>query len=172
MSSEYIEFNYYISIDKEFVGNWYFAPTAMALTKKSIPLWSLWAYILVVQTITKSTNKNIIMACTFDILEKLLLTHFYPIENYWAQGWAQSHWVYIAKMGDSDSGVGVKPGVDSSFGIFGVGVGIGVNIFFTTGVGARVGVNRLTWSRSRSRSQEFWSLSMYNKKKCNVPQLN
>ncbi len=89
-------------------------------------------------------------------------------------------------MGDSDSGVGVKPGADSIFGLFGVGVGIGVNFFFTTGVGvgigvnfffttgvgAGVGVNRFAWSRSRS--QEFWSLSMHKKKmkkKCNVAQL-
>ena len=33
------------------------------------------------------------------------------------------------KMGDSDSGVGVKPGADSNFDQFGVGVGIGVNSF-------------------------------------------
>ncbi len=77
-------------------------------------------------------------------------------------------------MGDSDSGVGVRPGADSNFGQFGVGVGIGVNSFFTTGVGTGVGVNSflatgvgtgvgvntLSWSRSRSRSQGFWSLSM------------
>ncbi len=40
-----------------------------------------------------------------------------------------------AKRGDSDSGVGVKPGVHSNFDQFGVGVGIGVNSFLTTGVG-------------------------------------
>ncbi len=33
-------------------------------------------------------------------------------------------------MGGSDSGVGVMPGANSTFGLFGVGVG--VNIFFTT----------------------------------------
>ena len=43
-------------------------------------------------------------------------------------------------MGNSDSGVRVKPGADSIFGLFGVGVGIRVNLFLTTGVGAGVGV--------------------------------
>ena len=44
----------------------------------------------------------------------------------------------VSKMGDSDSGVVVKPGADPIFGLFGVGVEIGVNLFLTTGVGVRV----------------------------------
>ncbi len=46
-------------------------------------------------------------------------------------------------MGDSDSRVGVNPGADSIFGLFGVRVGIGVNFFFTNGVGDRIGVNMM-----------------------------
>ena len=54
---------------------------------------------------------------------------------------------------DSDSGVGVRPGVNSNFVQYRVGVGI--NSFLTTGVGAGVGVNTLSWSRSRSWSQSM-----------------
>ncbi len=36
-----------------------------------------------------------------------------------------------SKMGDSDSGVGVMPGVDSVFCQFGVGVGTGVKYFYS-----------------------------------------
>ncbi len=82
----------------------------------------------------------------------------------------QQNWpVLQAKMGDSDSGVGVKPGVDSIFWLTIVGVGTGVNFFLTTGVGIGVGVNislysgvrtgvgvkPLAWSRSRNRSRDW-----------------
>ncbi len=68
-------------------------------------------------------------------------------------------------MGDSDSGVGAMPGVDSVFWQVGVGVGTGVKYFLMTGVGTGVGVNiflysgvgtgdrvkPLAWSRNQSR---------------------
>ena len=73
-------------------------------------------------------------------------------------------------MGDSDSGVGVMPGVDSIFCKFGVGVGTGVKHFVIAGVrtGVRVkhfliigvatgvGVKVLAWSQSRSRSHTIF----------------
>ena len=55
-------------------------------------------------------------------------------------------------MGDSNSGVGVMPGVDSIFRQLGVGFGTGVKYFFMTGVGTGVGVKPLVWSRSRSQA--------------------
>ncbi len=57
------------------------------------------------------------------------------------------------KMGDSDSGVGVMPGVNSIFWQFGVGVGTGVKYFFMTGVGTGVRVKPLAWSRLRFQLQ-------------------
>ncbi len=62
-------------------------------------------------------------------------------------------WIYVifhAKMGDSDSGVGVMPGANSVFWQFGVGVGTGVKCFFYEWRHQFFG----NWSRSRSRSQD------------------
>ncbi len=87
-----------------------------------------------------------------------------------------------AKMCDSDSGLGVKPGVDSISWLTGVRVGTGVNFFLTTGVwtgvgvsfflysgvgtgvGTGVGVKSLAWSRSRNRSRDWLESPIFDGK--------